>query len=103
MLGGLAIVVGAFVEIVSVPLIVMMLVAMFTVHLKYGFSSVNPIVLMELNPYFKCTVNIATSIMTISGTLTISTNAPTTIARPPSISMNSATQAAASGSGQPIW
>ena len=33
-LGGLAIFVGAFVQIVSVPLIVMMLVAMFTVHLN---------------------------------------------------------------------
>ena len=40
LLGGLAIFVGAFVEVVSVPLIVMMLVAMFTVHLKYGFSSI---------------------------------------------------------------
>ena len=34
LLGGLAIFVGAFVEVVSVPLIVMMLVAMFTVHLE---------------------------------------------------------------------
>src|SRR5438270_623879 len=33
--GGLAIFVGAFVEVVSVPLIVMMLVSMFTVHLRY--------------------------------------------------------------------
>src|SRR5260370_14141548 len=41
LLGGLAILVGAFVEFLSVPLIVMMLVAMFTVHLKYGFSSIN--------------------------------------------------------------
>jgi uncharacterized membrane protein YphA (DoxX/SURF4 family) len=43
LLGGLAIFVGAFVEVVSIPLIVMMLVAMFTVHLKYGFSSINTI------------------------------------------------------------
>src|SRR5215468_6885383 len=34
-LGGLAILAGAFVAAVSVPLIVMMLVAMFTVHLLY--------------------------------------------------------------------
>ena len=51
-LGGLAIFAGAFVEIVSVPLIVMMLVAMFTVHLKYGFSSVNTIGLTEAGPRF---------------------------------------------------
>jgi putative oxidoreductase len=51
-LGGLAILTGAFVEVVSVPLIVMMLVAMFTVHLKYGFSSVNTIGLTEDGPKF---------------------------------------------------
>src|SRR5262249_57953750 len=42
-LGGLAILAGAFVAAVSVPLIVMMLVAMFTVHLRYGFSALNTI------------------------------------------------------------
>src|SRR6266566_2483370 len=36
-LGGFAIFAGAFVATVSIPLIVMMLVAMFTVHLHYGF------------------------------------------------------------------
>ena len=51
-LGGLAIFVGAFVEVVSVPLIVMMLVAMFTVHLKYGFSSVNTTGLTQDGPKF---------------------------------------------------
>lgn len=38
--GGLAIIAGAFVPIVSIPLIIIMLVAMFTVHLPYGFSSI---------------------------------------------------------------
>lgn len=38
--GGLAIMAGAFVPIVSVPLIIIMLVAMFTVHLPFGFSSI---------------------------------------------------------------
>ena len=52
LLGGLAIVVGVFVEVVSVPLIVMMLVAMFTVHLKYGFSSINTIGLTPNGPQF---------------------------------------------------
>jgi putative oxidoreductase len=50
--GGLAVFVGAFVELVSVPLIVMMLVAMFTVHLKYGFSSINTIGLTQSGPQF---------------------------------------------------
>jgi putative oxidoreductase len=52
LLGGLAVFVGAFVEVASVPLIVMMLVAMFTVHLKYGFSSINTIGLTQDGPQF---------------------------------------------------
>jgi putative oxidoreductase len=38
--GGVAILVGGFVPWVSVPLAVVLLVAMFSVHLPYGFSSV---------------------------------------------------------------
>lgn len=52
LLGGLAILAGAFVVVVSVPLIVMMLVAMFTVHLRYGFSSINTIGLTADGPQF---------------------------------------------------
>ena len=51
-LGGLAILAGAFVAAVSIPLIVMMLVAMFTVHLRYGFSAVNTIGLTADGPQF---------------------------------------------------
>jgi putative oxidoreductase len=51
-LGGLAILTGAFVVAVSVPLIVMMLVAMFTVHLRYGFSAINTIGLTADGPQF---------------------------------------------------
>ena len=50
--GGLAILAGAFVAVVSVPLIVMMLVAMFTVHLRYGFSAINTIGLTADGPQF---------------------------------------------------
>jgi putative oxidoreductase len=51
-IGGMAILLGAFVTILSVPLIVMMLVAMFTVHLRYGFSSINTIGLTADGPQF---------------------------------------------------
>ena len=51
-LGGLAILAGAFVAIVSVPLIVMMLVAMFTVHLRYGFSAIITVGLTADGPQF---------------------------------------------------
>ena len=51
-LGGLAILAGAFVAVVSIPLIVMMFVAMFTVHLRYGFSAINTIGLTTDGPQF---------------------------------------------------
>jgi putative oxidoreductase len=51
-LGGLAILAGAFVAAVSIPLIAMMLVAMFTVHLRYGFSAINTIGLTAGGPQF---------------------------------------------------
>jgi putative oxidoreductase len=38
--GGLAVLAGAFVAVVSVPMAAILLVAIFTVHLPYGFSSV---------------------------------------------------------------
>jgi putative oxidoreductase len=38
--GGCAVFLGAFVAIVSVPMAVVLLVAMFKVHLPYGFSSI---------------------------------------------------------------
>jgi putative oxidoreductase len=38
--GGAAILLGAFVALVSVPAIVLLVVAVFTVHLPYGFSSI---------------------------------------------------------------
>lgn len=50
--GGMAIFAGALVVVVSVPLIVSMLVAMFTVHLRYGFSSIKTIGLTESGPVF---------------------------------------------------
>ena len=40
LLGGLAVLLGAFVAIASVPLAVVLLVALLRVHLPYGFSSI---------------------------------------------------------------
>ena len=39
-LGGLAVFLGAFVMLVSLPMAALLLVAIFTVHLPYGFSSI---------------------------------------------------------------
>jgi putative oxidoreductase len=40
MIGGLAILLGVFVPIVSLPMAIVLLTALFTVHLPYGFFSV---------------------------------------------------------------
>src|SRR5260370_11506463 len=40
LVGGLAVLVGAFVPLASVPMAAVLLVAMLTVHLPYGFSSI---------------------------------------------------------------
>ena len=39
-LGGLAVLLGAFVPLISLPMAAVLLTAMFTVHLRYGFSSI---------------------------------------------------------------
>ena len=40
LVGGLAVLLGAFVPLVSLPMAVLLFVAIFTVHLPYGFSSI---------------------------------------------------------------
>jgi putative oxidoreductase len=40
LIGGLAILLGAFVSLVSLPMAALLLVAILTVHLPYGFSSI---------------------------------------------------------------
>ena len=52
LLGGIAIGLGAFVTFVSLPLAVILLVAIFTVHLPYGFSSIKLIAITAAGPQF---------------------------------------------------
>jgi uncharacterized membrane protein YphA (DoxX/SURF4 family)/catechol 2,3-dioxygenase-like lactoylglutathione lyase family enzyme len=52
LLGGLAVLLGAFVTIVSVPMMAVLLVAMFTVHLPYGFSSIKLLAVTATGPKF---------------------------------------------------
>jgi putative oxidoreductase len=40
LIGGFAVLIGAFMWVASIPLAVVLLVAMFSVHLPYGFSSI---------------------------------------------------------------
>jgi putative oxidoreductase len=52
LLGGIAIMLGAVVLLASIPLLVSMVVAMFTIHVHYGFSAVNTIGLTATGPVF---------------------------------------------------
>ena len=52
LLGGLAVLVGAYIAIVSVPLSVILLVAAITVHLPYGFSSIKLLEVTSAGPQF---------------------------------------------------
>lgn len=51
-LGGIAIVLGALVAFVSVPLAAILLVAIFTVHLPYGFTSIKLIAVTQAGAKF---------------------------------------------------
>ena len=52
LLGGLAVMLGAFVTLASVPMAALLLVAIFTVHLPYGFSSIKLIAVTSAGAQF---------------------------------------------------
>lgn len=52
LIGGIALLTGIFVRIISLPLMITMIVAMLTIHIHYGFSSVNTIGLKTYGPEF---------------------------------------------------
>lgn len=51
-LGGIALLVGLFVVLASVPLIASMIVAMFTIHFHNGFSAINTTGMTPSGPVF---------------------------------------------------
>jgi len=52
LLGGLAVLAGAFVSLASIPMVAVLLVAMVTVHLQYGFTSIKLIAVTADGPKF---------------------------------------------------
>jgi putative oxidoreductase len=52
LVGGAALLLGVAVAIACVPLIFSMLVAMFSIHIRYGFSSINTVGLTSSGPQF---------------------------------------------------
>lgn len=68
--GGLAVLAGAFIPIVSIPLAIIMLVAMFTIHLGYGFSSIKLMGITGSGPQFG-TPGYETNLLYLAGLLTL--------------------------------
>ena len=52
LLGGFAVLIGAFVTLASIPMSIVLLTAIFTVHLPYGFSSVKLLAVTPAGPQF---------------------------------------------------
>jgi putative oxidoreductase len=52
LLGGLAVPLGAFVPWVSIPMVAILLVAIFTVHLPFGFTSIKLLAVTANGPKF---------------------------------------------------
>jgi putative oxidoreductase len=51
-LGGLAVLLGAFVALASLPMAAVLVVAMFTLHARYGFSSIKLMAVTAAGPRF---------------------------------------------------
>jgi putative oxidoreductase len=49
-LGGLAILLGAFVPLAAIPMAILLIVAIFTVHLRFGFSSIKLLAVTAAGP-----------------------------------------------------
>ena len=74
--GGALLIIGFLVTVASVPLIVSMLVAMFTIHIHYGFSSINTIGLTPSGPQFG-PPGYEINLLYIAGLLALALSGPT--------------------------
>ncbi|MCH8686505.1 DoxX family protein [Pedomonas mirosovicensis] len=52
LLGGVAVLAGAFVGLASIPMAAVLLVAMFTVHIQFGFTSIKLMAVTSAGPQF---------------------------------------------------
>lgn len=76
LLGGLALIAGAFVSIAAVLLMIDMLVAMFTVHWPNGFSFINVTGMTDAGPQFGMP-GIEVNLLYIAGLLALFLRGPT--------------------------
>lgn len=51
-IGGIAVLAGMFVRLTSIPMIAVLLVAIFTVHLQFGFTSIKLMAVTAAGPQF---------------------------------------------------
>jgi putative oxidoreductase len=73
--GGLAILAGAFVAVAAVPMIVVLLVAIFTVHLPNGFSSIKLMSYDAMGAHFG-QPGYETDLLYVAGLLALSLGGP---------------------------
>jgi len=52
LVGGVAVLAGAYLEWVSIPMVIVLLVALFMVHLPFGFSSIKFLAVTAAGPQF---------------------------------------------------
>lgn len=76
--GGLALIAGALVMLAAWPLIVSMLVAMLSIHVHYGFSSVNTVGMTPSGPVFG-PPGYEINVLYIAALLALATVGPTAI------------------------
>jgi len=76
--GGFAMIIGLLVTLVSVPLVISMAVAIFTVQIRYGFSSVNTIGLTPSGPVFG-PPGYEINLLYIAGLLALALSEPTAL------------------------
>lgn len=76
--GGAALIVGALVTLVSIPLIISMVIAILTVQGHYGFSSVNTVGLTPSGPLFG-PPGYEVNLLYIAGLLVLALSEPTAL------------------------
>jgi putative oxidoreductase len=77
-LGGILVIIGFLVALVSIPLIISMLVALFTLQIHYGFSSVNTIGLSPSGPVFG-PPGYEINLLYIAGLIALALSRPTSV------------------------
>ena len=73
--GGLAIITGAYLPVVAIPLVIIMVTAMFTVHLPYGFSTVKLMAVSVDGPKFG-TPGYEMNLLYIAGLISLAISSP---------------------------